>query len=507
MPRDLPRFAFCSGPGVAKSHKTLDGLLGVVVSAWFAAPIGTAIGAIILGIVLPMILLGPCLGVIPAVIAITAMLQDFKDWYYNERLLCVADRNNCVVGAVLHEPSPSQDGDRKLDLLLAPFTEPECLELICRHLNANQGLLGTSAVFNDPPFFDGTVPKAYEGCDPDILTNPNADASVRLAERAKLAEYLEAIKGEDPQDGDATSNVYNNMLVGWMDRLLDPGNTNAAGEAKNFQGRFYRKDATIIAPGTALSDAIPPDFDPATNWQDIDGSMSPLTSNNPYEVQHQPRGVNPMFRFDKTRLLPFLHCEIDGNYIQLLMDELSLAVVTFGTTYFFACIALPGWFKLLAPVIAAILAFLVWLLQRELNGGENRGQADPVDVEFDDPGNFGEDGQQLDGDLAALYGPWIMDTEHAQYFEIHPVKAYFVLGRNARSGEIDPFDSNAEVVKSGAGRLHNGSVTADMVKEICEHISKAEEEDPGPVIERTGPTVLSYGLNTYYAGGGFRAID
>ena len=159
MPRDLPRFAFCAGPGDAKSHKTLDGLLGVVVSAWFASAVGTAIGAVILGIVLPRILLGPCLGVIPAVIAITAMLQDFKNWYYKERLLCVADSDNCVVGAVLHEPSASTDGDRKLDLLLAPFTEPECFELLCRHLNANQNLLGTSAVFNDPPLCDGTGPK------------------------------------------------------------------------------------------------------------------------------------------------------------------------------------------------------------------------------------------------------------------------------------------------------------------------------------------------------------
>ena len=185
------------------------------------------------------------------------------------------------------------------------------------------------------------------------------------------------------------------------------------------------------------------------------------------------------------------------------MDELTLAIVTFGIAYFFACLLLPPW---LAALIGAVLTLLAWLLQRWLNGGSDRGQADPVDVEFDDPENFGEDGQQLDGDLAALHGPWIMDTEHAQYFEIHPVKAYYVLGRNARSGEIDIFDSSAEQSESGTERLHNGRVDADMVKVICDEISKAEEEDPGPIIEREAPTVLSHGLRTFYGGGGFKRL-
>ena len=41
-----------------------------------------------------------------------------------------------------------------------------------------------------------------------------------------------------------------------------------------------------------------------------------------------------------------------------------------------------------------------------------------------------------------------MGTEHAQYFEVHPVKAYYVLGRNSR-GAIEIFDSAAEQAESG----------------------------------------------------------
>lgn len=503
MPRDLSTFARCASPGVAKSHKTLPGLLGVIVSAWFASKAGTIFVSTLLGIVIPILLLGFCLGVIPAVIAIVALLQDFKDWYYNERLLCVDERDNCVVGSVLHEPTASKDGDRKMDLLLAPFTEPECFETICRHLNANQGLLAAGSSFDDPPFFDGTVPVAYPPCNPDILTDPNATADERRAERKKIADYLRAIRGEDPQDKDASSNIYQNMLVGWMDRLLDAGNVDAAGQPKNFQGRYYRKDPAVLDATSALWAAIPADHDPNTDWRATDGSLSPLAENNPYEVRHQPRGVNPMFRFDRDRLLPYLHCEIDGNYIQLLLDELSLAITSFGIAYFFTCLILPPW---LAAIIGAVFFIIIFFLQRWLDGGSDRGRADPVDVEFDDPENFGEDGVQLDGDLVVVHGPWIMDTEHAQYLEIHPVKAYYVLGRNARSGEIDLFDSSADQRESGTERLHNGRVDAAMVAAVCGEVPPAEEEDPPPVIERDAPTVLSHGLTTRWGGGGIPPV-
>ena len=501
MPRGLPRFAFCTGPGDAKSHKTLEGLLGVLVSMWFSSKAGAIFVVLFFGFAIPILLLGWCLGVIPASIMIVGLLQDFKDWYYGERLLCIEDRDNCVIGSVLHQPEASTDGDRKMDLLLAPFTEAECFELLCRHLNDNEGLLNSGATFNDPPFFNGVVPVEYDECDADILTDPTKSPEERRAERKKLADYLKEIKGEDPQDDDATSKIYNNALIGWMDRLLDPANTNDAGQPKNFQGRFYRKDPNVIPPGP-LSDAIPPDYDPATAWQAQDGSLSPLTANNPYEIQHQPRPLNAMFRFDQDRVLPYLHCEVDGNYIALLMDELSLSITSFAIAYSFMCLFLPPW---LAALGGALLALLIFLLQRWLDGGSDRGQADPVDVEFDDPDNFGESAQQLDGDLVTILGPWIMDTEHAQYFEIHPVKAYYVLGRNGR-GAIEIFDSAAEQAESGTERLHNGMVDASMAAVICGMAQQAEGEDPPPVITRDAPTLLSHGLRTYYGGGGFGAV-
>lgn len=512
MPRGLPRFAFCTGPGDAKSHKTIGGLLGTLIAMWFASKTGAIFVALVVGFIMPILLLGGCLGVVPAVITIVALLQEAKEWYYHERLLCIEDRDNCVVGAVLHEPTPSADGDRKMNLLLAPFTEVECCELLCRHLMDNRTLLESAATFNDPQFFDGTVVPTFVECDPDVFTDPTVDVDIRRAERKKMADYLRTIRGHDPADDDATSKIYNNIQIGWMDRLLDPSNVNDAGQPKNFQGRFYRKDLNVIPPGP-LSDAIPPDFDPATPWQSPNGSLSPVTANNPYEVTFQPRPLNTMFRLDHEReppdtpdrLLPYLHCEVDGNWVQLFLDELSLAVTSFGIAYFFLCIALPWPLSLLAGPIAALLALLIFLLQRWLNGGSDRGQAEPVDVDFDDPDNFGEDAQQIDGDLVTILGPWIMDTEHAQYFEIHPVKAYYVLGRNGR-GAIELFDSAAEQAESGTQRLHNGMIDASMAAVICGMAQQAEGEDPPGVITRDAPTLLSHGLQTYWGGGGFGAV-
>jgi hypothetical protein len=488
--------------------------LGFLIGLWFSSAFSAVFISIFLGFVIPIILLGGCLGVIPAVITIVALLQDASEWYYHQRLLCIEDRDNCVVGSVLVEPEVSTDGDRKLNLLLAPFTEAECFELLCRHLNDNEQLLNSPAPFIDNPFFGGTPPVQFVPFNADILDDPMATPDERRAERKKVEEYLRAIRGHDEEDDDATSKAYNNMLIGWMDRLLDPSNVfPKTGQPKNFQGRYYRKDPNVIPPGTPLSDAIPPDFDPTTAWQSPNGSLSPLTQDNPYEDSFQPRPLNAMFRFDHSReepekpdrLLPYLHCELDGNWVQLFLDELSLAITSFGVAYFFLCIALPWPLSLLAGPIAALLALLIFLLQRWLDGGENRGQADPPDVTFDDPDNFGADGDQLDGDLVTILGPWIMDTEHTQYFEIHPVKAYYILGRNGR-GAIEIFDSAAALVNHNADRLHNGVVGPTMLAEICGLAQQAEGEDPPPVITRDAPTLLSHGLRTHWGGGGFGAV-
>lgn len=497
MARGLPVRTTCAPPGVAKSHKNLDGLLGLIIAGWFRQR-GLLFLSLI-AVITPIIIFVPCFG-IPAFIAmLIGLLQEAKDWYYNRRLLCVDPSDNCIVGCILHEPIVSFDGDRKMDCLLAPFTEEEAYRTVATHLNSNLGLLNSPTTFNDPPFFQGQVPVTPPAVDADILENPNASAATRRAERKKIADYLKAIHGEDPEDGDATANMYNNFLVGVMDRFLHPTNTNQNGEPKNFQGGFYRKDPNVIDPTSALWKAIPVDHDPSVNWEGTDSSISPLRENNPYEVDHQPRGLNPMFRFDEDRLTPYIHCEIDGYAVAVLLDQLSLALAAFGAAYFLSCLILG---PLLGAAIGLALALLTFLLQWLLDGGSDAGDATEPDFDYDDPDNFGEEGQQLDADLVSIYGPWIMDTEHAQYLEIHPVKAYYIIGRNGR-GEIDLFDTTEDQQQSGTERMHNGIVDQKLRDEICGLVHQAEEGDSGPILLSVdAPTVLSHGLTTHYGGGG-----
>ncbi|HEV3408911.1 MAG TPA: hypothetical protein VG095_01350 [Chthoniobacterales bacterium] len=497
MARGLPVRTTCAAPGVAKSHKNLDGLLGLIIAGWFRER-GLLFLSLV-AVITPIIIFVPCFG-IPAFMAmLIGLLQEAKDWYYNGRLLCVDPTDQCVVGTIVHEPTVSFDGDRKMDCLLAPFTEADAYRAVATHLNANLGLLTNPTSFDNPPFFQGQVPTTPPSIDPNILENPNASGPTRRAERKKIADYLKVIRGEDPEDSDATSNIFNNFLVGVMDRFLDPNNRNQNGEPKNFQRRFYRKDPSVIDPTSALWKAIPHDHDPNVNWQATDGSISPLRENNPYEFAHQPRGLNPMFRFDGDRLTPYLHCEIDGYAVAVLLDQLSLALAAFGAAYFLGCLILG---PLLGAAIGLALALLAFLLQWLVDGGSDAGDATEPDVDYDDPENFGEEGQQLDGDLVSIYGPWIMDTEHAQYLEIHPVKAYYIIGRNGRS-EVEVFDTSEEQQQSGTERLHNGIVDQRMRDEICGLVRQAEEgDDAGPILLRDAPTALSHGLGTRWSGGG-----
>jgi RHS repeat-associated protein len=89
-----------------------------------------------------------------------------------------------------------------------------------------------------------------------------------------------------------------------------------------------------------------------------------------------------MFRFDHKReikpdelnpdrLLPYLHCELDANFLQVWFDELSLAVTSFGIAYGFLCLVLPLLWPLnmiVAAALAALLAWLIYLLQKWFDG-------------------------------------------------------------------------------------------------------------------------------------------
>jgi hypothetical protein len=464
VPRGIPTYVECAPPGEAKSHQQLGGIAGLVANAFLANGVLTVAGLLALLIVL--VLLNNPLTWAAFGLTVIAGLEQLKDWYYNWRLLCIRDRD-CAVGTVISEPEAAFDGDRKLNLLLAPHTQSQCVEMLLDHIATNEAMLIDNANFNDPPF------------------HTSAPALPVAAQRENdfnvLRGYMTDLQSSDPDDGDAGSNMVRQLRIGVMDRLMsDP--------ARNFYNRYNRKDAAHIPPGTPLWDAIPEDFDPGVNWQGP-GAQSGSIHFNPYLQRDET--LNPQFRYGTEHLVPYLHCEIDGYYIKLLIDNLILAF-----SVWLAAMLLFG--PLVGLGIALLALALKWLI--DLITG-NDGEPDEPDVDVDDPDVLDDAVLASAGDVVVTYGNWIMDTEHHNYFEIHPVRAYYLIARNSLGREPVLVDGNLEQEEFGHENFDVTEIDAVRADDICRIITRGEEGGTDDVILRSAPDALSYGMAAHYAGG------
>ena len=78
--------------------------------------------------------LGCILGIVFLATLVTGAAM-FKTWYYNARLMCI-QHDQCSAGTVVDEPTVSTDGDRKINLLLAPFSVEETEQLMVERSTA-----------------------------------------------------------------------------------------------------------------------------------------------------------------------------------------------------------------------------------------------------------------------------------------------------------------------------------------------------------------------------------
>ena len=474
MPRDIPTYSVCAGPGIAHSHKQLGGIAGFLTNLilYNTVPGVAFLLTILIGLILAN---SPYLWFFTGMTLI-AGLNELKDWYYNTRLLCISERE-CAIGTVITKPTANFDGDRKINLMLAPHSQRDWVQTLLDQIRANKAMLQDPANFNDPPFHTS----------PPVL-----DQAVLDNNFSALQAYLYPLRGKDPDDSDADSNMYRQILVGLLDRLM-------ADPSKNFYNRLHRKDSTVIAPGTALSDAIPEDFDPDVPWRDDNppapGAQSMRTHSNPYE-DVDAETLNPMYRFDIRHAVGYLHCEIEGYYIKLLVDNLIIALAAFMAT-----IALLGFFTGFAPLIglaAALLVYLIkWLIDK-ITG--NDGSPGEPDLDVDDPDFPAAGVDERVGDVVVTYGNWIMDTEHHNYFEIHPVRAWYLVARN-KVGEAVLVDGNLKQEEFGYENFDITQVDDARRGSICAAIDDSEDGQGGGVILRSGSAALSYGLTTRYGGG------
>jgi hypothetical protein len=452
LPAHLETFSTCAGPHEAVPHHRMGGIAGLFIAGWTTSTITKILLAIAGGALWILLFASPATICVVAGIAIIAAAQ-IKYWYYNRRLLCLRDRD-CVIGALLAEPSVSTDGDRKLNVLPAPMTKAEVRSTLATHLGTNRTMLGDDANFPAELFPTGR---------PAL-----PDQSALVNDPAELVKYMKALVGSNPADDDRPSNIYNQIVIGVIDRLM-------AVPAFRIYERHLRK-LTADIPDIATFGYIPVDLAAPANasgsWADPD-AKNDADFFNP--VDDRSDKLNPMFRFDNDHTVPYLHCEIEGNNLAIWMDD----IITAAAGILLGCI-------IAGPLGGYIGGAIAWLLKKLLDWlTGNDGEAGEPDVDWDDPteepagGAFGDSFDSL-----LIYGDAIMDTEHGQYFEIHPVRAFYIMGRDGVPGSFDP----AEIDNKDA-------------IEKCTRVGAAEEEDRPDVILREHGTLLSWGADTRYAGG------
>jgi hypothetical protein len=151
MPRNIETYSQCASLGTAHFHKQIGGLIGVIIDVWLFSPVVTVAG--LTGYIAWLLLAAAPIAYCATAIAILIGLTAIKDWYYNERLLCLRDRD-CVVGTVMAEPDAAFDGDRKLNLMLAPFTRLEIEDTLIEHLGNNREMLAVDGNFDQNAYPD-----------------------------------------------------------------------------------------------------------------------------------------------------------------------------------------------------------------------------------------------------------------------------------------------------------------------------------------------------------------
>lgn len=469
MPRDIPTYTECAPPGVARSHQLLGGIAGLIINGIINQTLLT-VGALLAVFIGLIVLANPVAWVAFAAV-IVAEAERAKDWYYNGRLLCIRDRD-CAIGTVISEPTASFDGDRKLNLVLAPYTQADWVETTIDHFETNRGMLNTPATWAEPAFYQTVL---FPPSPQDLAGN-----------FATLRAYVKALRSEHPNDGDAESTIFRQLQIGIVDRVLsDP--------ARNFYRRYFRKDPAHIPPGSPLDQHIPKDFDDDVPWDQPNARSTKPPTFNPYLQRNDT--LNPMFRYEPERIVPYLHCEIDGYAVAVLIDNAIMA--------FLAFIALAIALSFLGPFgvgIALALAGFLFALKSLIDFlTGNDGDADPPDV--DDPDAPGATTTIRVGDVVLTYGNWIMDTEHHNFFEIHPVRAYYLIARNSfdQSATLD----KGELVDEEFGHENFDVTEIDAIREneICRMVTGGEEGEDGDVILLRAPQALSMGMVTQYAGG------
>jgi hypothetical protein len=430
MPRNLPQFTKCADPG---NSYAIDGLS--VAGMFFAGAIIGAIGGSVYLIV--MSLLGQvatagCVVGVGIYLLLIAGLLEFKDWYYNHRLMCIR-HDQCACGTVVGQPHDGLDGDRKFEILIAPFDVPGTEQLLIEAL-VEMGIAGTLV----------NVPDAID------LQN----RQVRFGYTRGLSE-ADQIK------------VYLNLVDNHMFNQLGRG----------YLRFLYRRVEGIM--GTPAFTHSPPD--------EIGGSNpNPMFRVNPQE------GADP----EENVLVPYMHCELEGNRLARWLDNVLVGLIAGFAAFTAFCVlcevitlgALDFLCGLGGALVSALIAFLAWLLSHLLNNPDD-GVAGSPDVDVEDPDFDTPPSVARHGDVAYVFGDWVMDEEHDKYFEIHPIKAWYLLCQDNKNPDDWVL---TEEIPANQCAFDVTKLTEDDFLRICKIVQAVENTDP----DDTFTTTIGHGLST-----------
>lgn len=416
MPRNLPHYTECAAPGVAHPWSNGGNWLAVILGSAFLGGVwGVAVTGIVAEIVGVISLAGCAIGSGIGFFVTFGILQ-FKHWYYNERLMCIS-KDQCAAGTLVGHPHDAFDGDRKLDIHLAPFNVRDSEQRMIEQLDAMRGTL------------------------------PNVPDVVDLQNRQILFGYLKGLSDSQEKE------VYIRLID---ERLF-------TSPANSFQRHYWRRDETIM--GTPAFNAAPDDTLAAAD-------PNPLFRLNAEEAGDPEENV----------IVPWMHCEVEGNRLAKFLDNILAAVLAFIAIFLALCVVcdvltlgIADWLcGLIAGGIAAILAFLVWLIANWINDPDD-GVAGDIDLDVEDPDFDTPPSEAQPGDVIYLFGDWIMDTEHDNYFEIHPVKAYYLLCRGR--DDVEDWVLTEEVAAADC-EFDVRNVTSELMERLCKVVTAAENTDP-----------------------------
>jgi hypothetical protein len=401
-------------------------------------------------------------------ITLLSTLRTVQDWYYTHRLMCVAD-DACVVGTVTGEPRVACDGDVKIDLLIAPY---RLLEVEIKYAyDAAITLSGADATFPPPP-------SSYQ-----------ADRAVRL-------EYVNGPSDDTPQQllpvqrlNAAQRKVLYHETV---HQYLAAAPT--IGEADHrFQLHFYIRNLAKMGQ---------PAFDHSAADEYDAANPNPM-----YRYEGEPECVPLVGEFfselfcerilgapssdaPEDRLVPYLHNEIEGDRLGRGIDNLMVSIAAFMVAYVAACAVctlvpvlgeVPVICAVLAGLVAALFAWLAWLVASMFNDPDD-GNAGDISVDLPSGPEIDEGSPSDDvGDLVVVQGRWIMDEEHCNYFEIHPVRAWYRVATSP-GDNLHLLDDVGELTP-GDRLLSASEIDERRYEAICRLVSTTEKSDPVEVLQ------------------------